>query len=347
MSFAPGPVENRAVSAILVVGLLAIFLGFASQIFVPPAPAAPSASSIPFPFHSTNSTAPGNGTGSPGNGSSGTGSGSGTGTGSGGGSGGTGGGGNSSGSGGTGGTGGGNSSGHGNGTGSGNGTKNGTGGSGGGGSGGSGGSGGNGSSATGGNNGSTNQSQPHSANGSSKTPIPPNKPPPPRTFLRLPILVWAGILAVAAVATAILLLSRTRWGSARLRSVTRRILRSAPEPDPRANPTVGAAGSVSGGGTVATAMPTGPRERIVRGYATFLDQVRPRLESDLGPLTPLEIESGARGLWANAGAALGEIRALFEEARYSPHPISDTHCARFTAVLGELLPRSTMRGLAA
>lgn len=86
-----------------------------------------------------------------------------------------------------------------------------------------------------------------------------------------------------------------------------------------------------------------PREAILDLYRRLLAVLEPRLGS-VGPYTPREIE---HLLVAEAGAAgrpAAELRELFEEARYSTHPMTAAHRDRARQALEEILADFSYRG---
>ena len=377
------PAANASVnrgSILLVAGLLAVALGLGTQAFVPPT-AWSSADHAGWPTLPPGPTVPGgapgeaNDTGGGPGGGNGTGAGSGSApaNGTGGGSGGSTGGGSGSGSGSSTGTGSGSSSGGGASGGSGSGGGTGTGGSGDGGTGdggtgGAGGSGSSGSSGTGGttggggtssgsgggsggggSTGSSSGGGGSTSNGSGPASLPPNAGPPKIPVLELPLTVpvVAGLVVLVVVAVVgVALVGRGFAAGSRSRPGRRGADGVAPggsgrgEPGESLKDAAQAAGDALGGtGT--------PRDRIVRGYAVFLRELARRRAVNVTPLTPEEIEARAGEDWPSARWPLRELRAVFEEARYSPHEIPEANVGRARAALGILLARRGPGGRAA
>jgi len=373
------PAANASVnrgSILLVAGLLAVALGLGTQAFVPPT-AWSSADHAGWPTLPPGPTVPGgvpgeaNDTGGGPGGGNGTGAGSGSApaNGTGGGSGGSTGGGSGSGSGSSTGTGSGSSSGGGASGGSGSGGGTGTGGSGDGGTGdggtgGTGGSGSSGSSGTGGttggggtssgsggggSTGSSSGGGGSTSNGSGPASLPPNAGPPKIPVLELPLTVpvVAGLVVLVVVAVVgVALVGRGFAAGSRSRPGRRGADGVAPggsgrgEPGESLKDAAQAAGDALGGtGT--------PRDRIVRGYAVFLRELARRRAVNVTPLTPEEIEARAGEDWPSARWPLRELRAVFEEARYSPHEIPEANVGRARAALGILLARRGPGGRAA
>jgi Domain of unknown function (DUF4129) len=89
-----------------------------------------------------------------------------------------------------------------------------------------------------------------------------------------------------------------------------------------------------------------PREVILRLYARLLLALRPQL-GPLAEYTPREIARVVVGTYGAGPDSAGELTALFEEARYSHHPLDREHAARarraLEGLLGELRAWSESR----
>jgi hypothetical protein len=80
----------------------------------------------------------------------------------------------------------------------------------------------------------------------------------------------------------------------------------------------------------------GPRERIIRAYGRLLTRVASGT-GDLATLTPREIERLCRTRLRIQVATAHEITALFEEARYSTHPMGSAEVDRAERSLARAL----------
>jgi uncharacterized membrane protein YgcG len=86
-----------------------------------------------------------------------------------------------------------------------------------------------------------------------------------------------------------------------------------------------------------------PRAVIVALYARLLAQVAPRL-GDLDGYTPREIEGVAVATLGLRADTARELTALFEEARYSTHPMNARDSARARLALGRALAQMGAAG---
>ncbi|HYK93015.1 MAG TPA: hypothetical protein VEY07_03110 [Thermoplasmata archaeon] len=85
-----------------------------------------------------------------------------------------------------------------------------------------------------------------------------------------------------------------------------------------------------------------PRDRILRDYARFLTALDPQTPHATRSLTPKEVAASGRILWGpRFESILEDTRNLFEEARYSPHRISATQADRFGEWIRTLLAAPT------
>ncbi|HZY92694.1 MAG TPA: hypothetical protein VFG07_08015 [Thermoplasmata archaeon] len=88
----------------------------------------------------------------------------------------------------------------------------------------------------------------------------------------------------------------------------------------------------------------GPRRRIVADYARLLRSAATRSPVDLRPLTPREVtQAVALAIGSRFASLLVETQVLFEEARYSPHPIRDLDAERFGRAVATLLREPALR----
>jgi hypothetical protein len=71
-----------------------------------------------------------------------------------------------------------------------------------------------------------------------------------------------------------------------------------------------------------------PRETVIRLYLRLLHEIAPRA-GDVSPLTPDEIRTHTLAVLGVGAAASEALTRLFEEARYSSHPIGPEEARRF------------------
>jgi len=157
---------------------------------------------------------------------------------------------------------------------------------------------------------STPTSPQNLANGSSGVPV----------VLHLPSWsLFAAVAVIAAVAVAVVF--------PRVRSYLAERREGAPPPD-ATEATRAALGHAAG----RLAAGTDPREVVRELYARLLDRIEP-LAGDIDPSTPDEIRTGPlRRLGIRADAAESLTR-LFEEARYSTHPMGPEAAERATRAI--------------
>jgi len=85
-----------------------------------------------------------------------------------------------------------------------------------------------------------------------------------------------------------------------------------------------------------------PREVILRLYAEMLRELQPMV-TDIGPSTPEEIRSNHLVRLGVRAEAARTLTRLFEEARYSPHPMGETEGARARRAVRETIEDLTRR----
>lgn len=88
-----------------------------------------------------------------------------------------------------------------------------------------------------------------------------------------------------------------------------------------------------------------PRETVVRLYNQLLTNITPRV-GDVGPLTADEIRVQALASLGVGPAASETLTRVFEEARYSTHPIGASQAGRFRDAI-RLAQNDILRGVAA
>ncbi len=145
-----------------------------------------------------------------------------------------------------------------------------------------------------------------------------------QTLLGLSLPAWALFGAVAIVAAALVLVAVPAVGL---------LLRSGRTPKAGA----AAAAAAAAGADLehaASALESGadPRSVILALYASLLAHLEPMV-GDLDPSTPEEIRSHHLVRLGIRPAAAHALTRLFEEARYSSHPIDAAKAARATVVL--------------
>jgi hypothetical protein len=158
---------------------------------------------------------------------------------------------------------------------------------------------------------------------------------PPLNVAWQTLLIFVIVLLLAAAGLGLLLRARR----------TARLERSAGAPSPRPSAS-GSAPSNPGGKTgrlgsgfitdPAAPAAESPRDRIVREYGRFLSLFPRDRGEALRPLTPSEIQTLAARQWSRPESVHTEIRRIFEEARYSEHPITPDHLRRFESALQKL-----------
>ena len=144
-------------------------------------------------------------------------------------------------------------------------------------------------------------------------------------------IVYAGLIAAAAVAALVLL---PRW----VEAARERAAVAAPAPPPAADATLREALA-----TLEDTTERDPRAKIVRLYGQLLSRVAPRI-APVEPMTAREIELECVRQLHMSAATSAELRELFEEARYSTHPMDEGIVARARRLLTRGLDEARLAG---
>jgi hypothetical protein len=149
---------------------------------------------------------------------------------------------------------------------------------------------------------------------------PPSAPVPP---LSLPLLVAMLAAVVALVLVLPVLLRKPSWGED-----------ASTDPGPSSGLVKGLEGALA---ALQAGRPETAREEILRAYRSLLEELRDPRMGDLNAATPREIEERmVTRLSLSRGAARG-LREVFEEARYSTHPMTPGHARSARACLDGVL----------